>query len=70
MYTNVRGEGVKRDNWTRAALSEKWERYGSELRRGGGDHEQRQKRVWGAKHYNEAAIAAKLHKRPHRCRAL
>merc|ERR1712194_330749 len=60
----------------RAALSDKCRStcgsgYGSELtRRGGGDHGQRLKRVWGAKHYNEAPIAPKLHKRLDRCRAV
>ena len=46
----------QRDNRSRAALSDKCRStcgsgYGSELtRRGGGDHGQRLKRVWGAKH--------------------
>eukprot|EP00964_Phaeocystis_antarctica_P096877 scaffold63097_cov63-Phaeocystis_antarctica.AAC.3 len=44
--------------WECGYGSEPW----SELtRRGGGDREQRPKRVWGAKHANEAPIAPKLH---------
>ena len=77
IYTDVRGEGVKTRlcaaarQPSRVALSDKCRStcgsgYGSELtRRGGGDHGQRQKRVWGAK----APTAPKLHKRLHRCRA-
>ena len=76
IYTDVRGEGVRtrlcgqRDNRSRVALSDKCRStcgnmgMGSELtRRGGGDHEQRPKRVWGAKaltkqHRPQAAQAA------------
>ena len=55
MHACIRLYVGQRNNRTRAALSDKCRStcgsgYGSELtRRGGGDHGQRQKRVWGAK---------------------
>ena len=62
-YTYVRGEGGALRCLTSAV--QHGSGYGNApTRRGGGDHEQIQKRGWGAKQH---VIAPKLHKRPH-CR--
>ena len=80
IYTDVRGvktrlcgaaQQPRQGCAVRQVTTTMWEWVcGSELtRRGGGDHEQRQKRVWGAKHF-EAPIAPKLHKRLDRRRTV